>query len=305
MKLNLLPLALTAALAVSAAPVYETNKCRHEQIDQLAVFGDSYSDIHNVYELSKHTWPLPKTYYNGRFSNGPIWPEYVASAKRYKLLDYAYGGATSDASVVQGYSGSDSTLAVPGFIQQIQTYNPATRSRATLARTLFAVNFQGNDFIFNPAIDTQVVLANIERGIRELIAAGAENFLIVENFNYGLVPFFSADPAVAAKYAAIAAKEHAEYKGLIRKLRSEFSGAKAHRGGSGVDFEVLDLYEFFKTLTSPRELHRLGITETVKGCVSNDYKTVCPNPEEYFYYDGFHATTKIHLEIAKAVVDLI
>ncbi|KAG0078505.1 hypothetical protein BGZ93_005963 [Podila epicladia] len=305
MKLTLLPLALTAALAVSAAPVYEIDNCRRERIDQLAVFGDSYSDIHNVYELSKHTWPLPKTYFKGRFSNGPIWSEYVAKAKRYKLLDYAYGGATSDASVVQGYSGSDSTLAVPGFIQQIQTYNPATKSRATMARTLFAVNFQGNDFIFSPDIDTQVVLANIERGIRELIAAGAKNFLIVENFNYGLVPYFSADPAVAAKYAAIAAKEHAEYKGLIRKLRDEFSGAKACHGGSGIDFDVLDLYEFFKGLSSPRELRRLGITETVKGCVSNDYKTVCPNPEEYFYYDGFHATTKIHYEIAKAVVRLI
>ncbi|KAG0014520.1 hypothetical protein BGZ81_000415 [Podila clonocystis] len=302
MKLTLLPLALTAALAVSAAPVYE---CRRERIEQFAVFGDSYSDIHNVYELSKHTWPLPKTYYNGRFSNGPVWPEYVARAKRYKLVDYAYGGGTSDASVVQGYSGPDSTLAVPGFIQQIHTYNPTAKSRSTLARTLFAVNFQGNDFIFNPAIDTQVVLANIERGIRELIAAGAKNFLIVENFNFGQVPYFSADPAVAAKYAAIAAKEHAEYRGLIQKLRKEFSGAKACHGGSRVDFAVLDLYEFFKTLYSPHVLRRLGITETVKGCVSNDYKTVCPNPEEYFYYDGFHATTKIHREIAKAVVDLI
>lgn len=43
----------------------------------MAVFGDSYSDIHNVYELSKHTWPLPNFYYNGRFSDGLMWPEYV------------------------------------------------------------------------------------------------------------------------------------------------------------------------------------------------------------------------------------
>lgn len=202
-------------------------------------------------------------------------------------------------------SGSNSTLAVPGFIQQIQNYNPRTKSRATIAKTLFAVDFQGNDFIFDSAITPQTVLANLERGIRELIAAGAKHFLIVENFDYGVVPFFIADPAVSAKFAEIAVKEHAGYKDLVHRLKSEFGGSSYCHDGQGVDFAVLDMYGLFKRLTSPKELHRLRITETEKGCVSDDYKTKCPNPEQYFYFDGFHATTKIHFEIAKAVLKVL
>ncbi|KAF9020348.1 hypothetical protein BGZ52_002650 [Haplosporangium bisporale] len=156
MKLSLLSLALAATLSVSAAPSYERSR---ERIEQLTVFGDSYSDIHNVYELSKHTWPLPNFYYNGRFSDGPMWPEYLTSATGYKLVNHAFGGATSDAKVVQGYSGPDATLAVPGFIQQIQNYNPHTKSRSTIAKTLFAVDFQGNDFIFDSTIIPQTKAA--------------------------------------------------------------------------------------------------------------------------------------------------
>ncbi|KAF9377699.1 hypothetical protein CPB97_010001 [Podila verticillata] len=302
MKLTLLSLALAATLSVTAVPTYE---CSRERIEQLAVFGDSYSDIHNVYELSKHTWPLPNFYYRGRFSDGPMWPEYLTRAMGYRLLNHAFGGATSDSKVVQGYTGPGSTLAVPGFIQQIQNYNPHTKSRSTIAKTLFAVDFQGNDFIFDSVITPQTVLANLERGIRELIAAGAKHFLIVENFDYGLAPFFSADPAEAAKFSDIAVKEQAGYKDLIHRLRSEFGGSSNCHDGKGVNFAVLDMYGLFKRLTSPRELRRLRITEVEKGCVSNDYKTMCPNPEQHFYVDDFHPTTKIHYEIAKAALEVL
>ncbi|KAF9430381.1 hypothetical protein BGZ94_007119 [Podila epigama] len=299
----------TAFSVVSTAPVAnnKNDHCiRHANIDQLTVFGDSYSDIGNVFRLSNQTWPLPKTFYKGRFSDGPVWSEYIARDRKYKLHNYAYGAATSDSTTVQGYSGPDASIPVPGFIQQIQDYNPAKQSKTSISKTLFAVNFQGNDFFFKPEIDTKVVLANLERGIRDLIAAGAQHILIVENFDFGLMPYFSADKATADLFKAIAAKEHAEYKALVSKLTSEFGRVSKYCDKKKkVNIVVFDLYTFLKKLYKPSELRRLGITEVVKGCVSNDYKTVCSNPSKYFYYDAFHASTKIHREISKAILKLL
>src|SRR3990167_2721798 len=45
---------------------------------RMIVFGDSYSDNGNDYKLSGNKYPNSNAYYQGRFSNGPVWVEYFA-----------------------------------------------------------------------------------------------------------------------------------------------------------------------------------------------------------------------------------
>ncbi|KAG0336069.1 hypothetical protein BG004_008212 [Podila humilis] len=306
MKLSFVPLVtLVSALAVVSAHPTVFKKCQ-ARIENMVVFGDSYSDIHNVFIASKGTWPSPKNlYYNGRFSNGPNWADYVTRAKRYRLQDYAYGGATADAESVQGYSGADADIPVPGFIQQVENYD-LIKYKDKISKTLFALSFQGNDFIFDTNIDPLAVLANVERGIRTLVEGGAKHILVIQNCDIGAVPYFAGDPAVAASYSARAAKEHEGYKSLIAKLTTEFGESKEFScKEEQVTFHFLDLFAFFKKLSQPHEMRRMGITELTRGCVSNDYKTRCPNPNQFFYYDGFHPSTKVHYEIAKEVLKLL
>jgi outer membrane lipase/esterase len=40
---------------------------------QLVIFGDSLSDIGNVYILTNYTYPISPPYYQGRFCDGPNW----------------------------------------------------------------------------------------------------------------------------------------------------------------------------------------------------------------------------------------
>ena len=68
--------------------------------DAIYVFGDSYCDVGNVFLATGGTQPLSPPYYFGRFSNGPIWVEHVASAMGLPMhaslaggTDYAFGGA--------------------------------------------------------------------------------------------------------------------------------------------------------------------------------------------------------------------
>jgi phospholipase/lecithinase/hemolysin len=69
---SLVAVALAAASVVDAKPV-SSSQCH---FNNILVFGDSYSDNGNVYELTNHTWPL-KFNDHGRFTNGPVWSEHV------------------------------------------------------------------------------------------------------------------------------------------------------------------------------------------------------------------------------------
>ncbi|KAF9936779.1 hypothetical protein BGZ67_001998 [Mortierella alpina] len=311
MLINLLSLA-AIAFGVSSVPSAVARPLHDPQIKNLVVFGDSYSDIDNVYKLSNKTWPL-SSYYHGRFSNGRVWSETVAEKKHYKLSTYAYGAATSDSTLVQGYTGSASTIPVPGFIQQIDTLYAPTSNKKDAAKTLFVVNFQGNDFFFNPALDPQSVLDRLHQGIQKLVQLGARNILVIENFDYGAIPYFNTSPTNAAAFTAIADKEQEDYKGLENKLAQEYGPAlDAHQSfrvsqiNSGkVNFKYLRLRKTFKRLYEASQLKKLGITDVVHGCVSNDYKTVCKDADKHFYWDAFHPSKKIHGEIAQEVLSIL
>src|SRR5271170_856297 len=67
--------------------------------DNLYVFGDSYCDVGNIFAVTGGAEPAAP-YYNGRFSNGPIWLDHVAGFLGVPLkpslasgTDYAFGGA--------------------------------------------------------------------------------------------------------------------------------------------------------------------------------------------------------------------
>jgi phospholipase/lecithinase/hemolysin len=83
MLFNLLSIAAVAFVASSA--VAKPTGCKRAHIENLVVFGDSFSDFGNVYKLSNKTWPLA-SYDHGRFSNGPIWSEHVRNHvfRRYR-----------------------------------------------------------------------------------------------------------------------------------------------------------------------------------------------------------------------------
>ncbi|KAF9964217.1 hypothetical protein BGZ70_006774 [Mortierella alpina] len=307
MLVNLLAIA-AIALGASSLPSAVARPLHDAQIKNLVVFGDSYSDTNNVYKLTNKTWPL-SSYYRGRFSNGPVWSETVAKKKHYKLSTYAHGAATSDSTLVQGYTGPASTIPVPGFFQQIETLYEPKSNKNDAAKTLFVVNFQGNDFFFNPALNPESVLDRLHQGIQKLVQLGACNVLVVENFDYGAIPYFNTSPANAAAFTAIASKEQEHYKGLESKLAKQYGRHQSFRPCRGsnptVSIKYLRLGETFKRLYQASQLKKLGITDVVHGCVSNDYKTVCKDADKHFYWDGFHPSKKIHAEIAKEVLSIL
>ena len=108
-----LPL-LLHLLPTAARPLGSSGR-RRSTPARIVLFGDSLSDNGNgSFALTLSAWPADAAYFDGRFSNGPTWIEYVAQAYFGAPLDRglddgAFGGATLDDARVQGYTGINST----------------------------------------------------------------------------------------------------------------------------------------------------------------------------------------------------
>ena len=72
-------------------------KVSAQNYDEIYVFGDSFSDTGNVFNATKGAIPPSPAYFNGRFSNGPVWVEYLAPQLGLTFdpsTNFAFGGAT-------------------------------------------------------------------------------------------------------------------------------------------------------------------------------------------------------------------
>ncbi|HEY9301471.1 MAG TPA: SGNH/GDSL hydrolase family protein, partial [Phormidium sp.] len=67
-------------------------------ITELYVFGDSLSDAGTVFRATGGMYPPNPPYFQGRYSNGRVWVEYLALCLHLdfnQTKNFAYGGATS------------------------------------------------------------------------------------------------------------------------------------------------------------------------------------------------------------------
>ncbi|KAK3824624.1 MAG: GDSL lipase/esterase [Benniella sp.] len=277
----------------------------------MVIFGDSFSDSGNVFRLTNGAWPVSERYPDGQFSNGHVWAGWVAKDTTLNMSNFALGGATTDSTVVQGYTGPKVDIPVRGFIQQIEELylpNRPPLDDATKDSTLFVVCFEGNDFLFDANISTETVLANIERGIHRLVEVGAKHILVVGDYDIGRLPFCRKDKALAEQTSALTRKQRDEYQDLVRRLSHQYGqpagkGCRPFHGcGVGVNLVYFDLLEFIKELHEPQHLERMGIVDNTHSFLSGDGMAECSDPEGYFFYDDYHLNTKVHRQVANGIL---
>src|SRR6478752_2291276 len=132
-----------AALVISATTLFD--RASAGPFTNIVVFGDSLSDIGNVQQSFLTNTPGPY-YWNGRFSNGPVYAETLATGLGLPALtnsasggtDYAYGGALTTGSPFPD------SLVVKDVDDQVNQY---TSSHNGTANTLYVVFAGANDLI--------------------------------------------------------------------------------------------------------------------------------------------------------------
>lgn len=243
---------------------------------RIIVFGDSCSETGNAFELSDGSQPPFPAYFDGRWTNGPVWVEYLAERLGVPTplpsliggTNYAFAGAETGTG-----ESSFAGLMVPNVGAQIEQF---IAEDGTLgADTLVSLWAGINDF--NPNLggqmDASVVVGNLSANLTRLHEAGAREFVVSNLF-----PEFQ--PAMS------------QFNDLwwseLNRLESELS-VRVHR----LDFDGLVRDVFF----NPQRYGLANVTDPALDPVTGE---VVPNPSECLIWDSpyGHLTTRWHEIVA-------
>ncbi|KAJ3299863.1 hypothetical protein HK104_006410 [Borealophlyctis nickersoniae] len=322
----LLPLTLLLLLLrpLNANPTPQRPQIVVEQqaARRIVVFGDSGSDNGNVYALTNKTWPTDAYYRvstmdilsrwltyitlpsccrkaakypycgrtQGRFSNGPIWAEYLAASTQSILIDYAHGGATINNSVVQGYTGPHNDVPVMSLLDQIRKHLDSSAGLDNRG-DLCVLRGGGNDayFGFSGGLTVDDSVSSLFGGVDELYNAGFNTFLIFY-LSLGNVPYLNTP--VGAPARSFFEKWAADFNKAVQTQATRFTSE--HRD---VTIRIFDTVSFVNTKLT-------DFKNTRDPCLQASGE-VCATPHEYAYWDSLHFSTKAHEVNAKEVQKLM
>jgi phospholipase/lecithinase/hemolysin len=231
----------------------------------VIAYGDSLSDNGNLFGAIGYP---PAPYYNGRFSNGPVSIEQLATRLGDPLIDYAVGGATSGVgNFIDG--GTQTTLGtdflpfvqLPGMLAELSAFPPPP---ALVSSALFTVWGGANDF--EAGGTAAIAVADIDAIVAALKADGAKYILVPGLPDLGLTPEFYGDPAATL-------------------FSEEFNaGLEATLPAGATYFDTFTLLD--NIVADPSAF---GFTDVTDSCFNG--VTVCADPSKYLFWDDIHPTT--------------
>lgn len=287
--------ALCTALAAHATPTFS----------RLVVFGDSLSDTGNT----RANVPggniglvanLAGYGSNGRFSNGVLWHETMATQLGLPAAtasevsgannwNYAYGGARVD------NEDGPST----GVLRQYADYTARVGSAGADPDALFVLWAGGNDardLVGNasPLAGINSSIASLQGVIAGLIGQGATNFLVPNLPDLGKIP----ENRGSVREASASNVSVLWNEALVDMLRSFADQA---------DIYFLDVYSTFNDLLDNPASY--GFTNTTGQCRSLGFlaltESSCANANQWVFWDAIHPTTAAHSVLGRAAAQLL
>ncbi len=271
-------------------------------------FGDSLTDPGNLYSLSGGAVPPPP--YEQRFSDGPVWAEYVAQGFTDANLpagNFAHGYARAVANI------DPFPWQIPDLPQQIDTFEMQPSSQLG-DRPLAALWFGANDLFAaieeqllsgapNPAavIGTAVNAAvAVGEGIRDIAEAGVRDFLVFNLPPLDLTPRFALPGPVGIPAAAPLAGLGADT--FNASLMAVLDGL-----GDDLNVSLLDMDSILTQAVANPGL--FGLSDATNPCTIPGLppETACSADEAAgkLFFDLVHPTTAAHREIADTVQERI
>ncbi|HYC96342.1 autotransporter domain-containing protein [Brevundimonas sp.] len=299
--------AAAAALAVAAVGAFASTASA-QTYSRLVVFGDSLSDNGNLYAASGNTQPASPPYYQGRFSNGPVFTEllgfnagrYTAGAPVTGSVNYAFGGARTDNAAFP-----------PGMRNQLLAYIGAggTFGANDLVSVLGGANniFQAFPGAAANPLTAQATMQAVATGaandinfiVNSVAGAGAGTVLVTNLPRLGLTPQFSAsNPLVGPAGSALADFTTTTFNSAL--LTGLFGVAAANPNSNII---MMDLYKISGPLAA--DPGAFGLTNVTTACFNPIAMTVCANPDSYLYWDSVHPTAAGHRLIAALANDYL
>lgn len=252
-------------------------RARATTYSQIYVFGDSLVDTGNLFELTFDKIPPSPPYFKGRFSNGPIWVEYLAENLNLSFdpeNDFAYGGATTGETNV-------TVPLAPGLLDQIARFTNSSENIDPNA--LYIIWAGSNDYLNEDVTEIGQPIGNISTAIVALAADGAKNFLVPNLPDLGRLPS-TKNTEISNQLNRLARFHNIALAGALKSLENSL--------GTNVDITLVDMNLLFKKIVNNPA--NFGFTNQNEACLNFQTRVVCDNPSEYAFWDILHPTTAVH-----------
>lgn len=258
-------------------------ECLGTSFDRLIVFGDSLSDVGN---LDAATFGLQpgSDYFEGRFSNGPVYSEQLAEKlglgplrpSRDDGLNYAHGGArTSGTTFFEG------GLFIQDFDEQLEVF---FEDQQLSGGDLVVVFVGSNDFILGEAQNAEGRANRVVTQLERLVDSGAENLLSIN------LPLMGETPDGRSDRESLNARAEAFNTRLAQ-------GVENLQERADVNLFSLDIAELLTILLE--EPNAFGFENTTQRGQS------AADDSGYLFWDGNHPTTAAHALFAEAAHRLV
>lgn len=266
----------------------------------IVAFGDSLTDVGNLWGATFHTNPSDPPYWQGRSSNGKVWVEYLGPMYGLPAPTASYPAGGSDYAWRGGGTGTSSLP--PGALLQVSQYLGAVSNKADPG-ALYIVWAGANDVFSDPAnFNAASSAQNVATAVQTLYSAGSRTFLVPNMPPLEKTPDALVNPADAALFGP-AAKAFNQY------LAADLAGIRA--SDPGISFLDLNLKN-----VDPKIGDVIGTYDCFNYLVAHphnspywDFQNVTDegmldpvNGSNYLFWDDVHPTTATHELLAAAVV---
>jgi phospholipase/lecithinase/hemolysin len=283
--------ALAGLLALGLVAGANQTQASRMPVSHLYVFGTSLSDPGNFFHLSGGYPPSP--YFQGRFSNGCVWPEYLAACLGMPSAageNFACAGATTGSFNIN--TGRIGTNTYPGLQVEIDSFL-AQGPTSEPERALYIVEAGANDFFLalqtgtSPEVLIANGVSNTVFAVQRLWNAGARIIMVMNLPDLGVTPMAQGmGPAGPAMLTQLSATYNQVLELTLQSLAE--AGIPTIRLDA---FAVLD-----KMYYSPATYGFTNVT------TAWTYDPNPGNPNQYLFWDDVHPTTGAHQVLAEEAV---
>lgn len=306
-------------------------------LDQIVVFGDSLSDNGRIYSIFNNAhkvipsipiFPKSPPYYQGRFSNGPVWAEDLGADLNLRLYDYSMGGAWMESF---WQTGIPFPWSLDVLLSNYLTENLFDQNKA---KHLFVIWAGGNDYLNNRlSVDwaTSQAINALRVYIEKLVLFGAKHIVIMNLPDLGTIPYSLTKGSDYSTRLTQLTQMH--------NLKLSVMLSQEIRFHKNVNFILFDSYSFQqKILSNPEQFHfknvkdacytgsitlkdsaeLKAINEKLNIDVANNPELhaafaasqatdpqICDAPDSYIFWDSIHPSEAMHQLIAQQMVQVL
>ena len=272
-------------------------------LERIVAFGDSLSDTGNALLQSTANYgaPLPSPYswFAGRFSNGPVWTEYLSNRTGLPLNTWAVGGSEASDAQFGLISGVDSQIAsFLSYMDSAKNYDAS--------RTLFTLMIGANDITNHVDEDTDaMVYQTVQKvfvSLQKLTARGARHFVLANLPDISRTPRYTGTPEAASIQAKVKLMNQHLHR-LAERLHDD----------TGAHIVIVDVASHFdQLLEQPASFGMKDATQTcldisknsLAYTVRHETRRTC-NPDNTVFWDQMHPTTRVHELMAGWTLDAL